>query len=331
MTLQTMILLILAGCGRTASKDAEGDSETTLDTDTGPCSGSSSQEDFTEEWELDADDLDWLVGLYGVEGAEALTCEQVCQQAPNRLSDELTIAACTLDLHTPADTADTLSATMLCSGTALVYYPCGRRPQGHVAEDCAQTLGGFLARCAHLEAASVGAFLELAAQLAALGAPAALLARCRQAADEERDHAAQMGALARLHGGQIPPARQLPGAGDLESIARHNAVEGCVLETWSALVVAWQGRHAPDPVLRAACARIAEDEIRHAQLAWDLHRWLCAQLSADARARVEAAQAEALVALEALAQGQQHDTPAALGMPPVAAARQLRAHLQQAA
>ena len=129
----------------------------------------------------------------------------------------------------------------------------------------------------------------------------------------------------------MPPVRALPADDDLERVALHNAVEGCVMESWSALVVRWQGLHAPDLVLREACSRIAPDEIRHAQLAWDLHRWLIGHLDADARERVTAAQAAALASLEARARAQARRTPAALGMPPAGVARDLGAFLGQQA
>ncbi|MFP2933347.1 hypothetical protein ACLESO_51015, partial [Pyxidicoccus sp. 3LG] len=40
------------------------------------------------------------------------------------------------------------------------------------------------------------------------------------------------------------------------------------------------------------------DELRHAELSWAIHAWALGQLSAEARARVEAARQEAWLALE---------------------------------
>jgi hypothetical protein len=60
---------------------------------------------------------------------------------------------------------------------------------------------------------------------------------------------------------------------------------------------------------------IADEEAGHAQLAWDLHLWLMAQLSSTDRAEVLAAQRAALARLPGIAVAQQRMTPAALGLP----------------
>ena len=80
-------------------------------------------------------------------------------------------------------------------------------------------------------------------------------------------------------------------------IARHNAVEGCVHEAFAALVAALIARRGTAPVLRRIYARIAADEARHGQLAWDLHDWLMPRLSARQRALVHDEQREALATL----------------------------------
>lgn len=64
----------------------------------------------------------------------------------------------------------------------------------------------------------------------------------------------------------------------LLSIAIHNAVEGCVSETWAAMMAQIQAERAETPELRALFSTIARDEITHGQLAWDLHAWLLEQL-----------------------------------------------------
>jgi hypothetical protein len=115
--------------------------------------------------------------------------------------------------------------------------------------------------------------------------------------DEER-HARTVTALARRRGAE--PGLYLVGrrrARDIESIARHNAVEGCVRETYGALVACWQSTRAGDPDLRAAFARIAREETRHAALAWAIARWADTRLSARGRRRVARARARAVAAL----------------------------------
>jgi hypothetical protein len=103
-----------------------------------------------------------------------------------------------------------------------------------------------------------------------------------------------MGALAARHGA-VPPAVQVARAPvrDVESIARENAVEGCVRETFAALVAWRQARAAGDPSIRAAMSRIARDETRHAALAWAVDDWTRALLTPAARRRVREARREA--------------------------------------
>lgn len=311
MRIPSLILAVLVGCDIDKSADS-GDTDTDTDTltDSG-CGGYVESESI--DTALTAEEIEGLMKNYGVSEASKLSCEQVCQSMTYLYGGEIT--ECDLTIDEPEDTGDVLSGAIAC--TMEIYYPCGRRPQGHVAEDgaCDVDLGGFLAHCAHMEAASVLAFSDLARQLADLGAPASLVRRCREAACEEADHARVMRRFADQHGSTVAPPRQEPATDDLEAIARHNATEGCVWETWAALVCGWQARHAHDPDLRDALSRIAEDEAGHAQLAWDLHAWLLTRLSPAAQARVEAARADALADLPAQALRHAAWIPAPLGMP----------------
>jgi hypothetical protein len=85
----------------------------------------------------------------------------------------------------------------------------------------------------------------------------------------------------------------------LADIARENAVEGCVRETYGALVAAHQGAYATDSQLRHAMGEIASDEMRHAALSYAVHAWLLPQLDDVGRALVHAAQRHAIHALRA--------------------------------
>src|SRR5690606_19789573 len=77
----------------------------------------------------------------------------------------------------------------------------------------------------------------------------------------------------------------------------HNAVEGCVHETFAALMAGCRAQRSSDWVMRRVFGRIAADETRHGQLAWDLHAWLRAQLGPDEVALVDAAQRRAFTQL----------------------------------
>ncbi|TKC90568.1 ferritin-like domain-containing protein [Polyangium fumosum] len=180
----------------------------------------------------------------------------------------------------------------------------GRVPAGLTsapADEGRSLLGDFLARAAHLEAASVIAFERLAAELSALGAPASLVHEARRAAEDEVRHADVVSALARARGGGTPvsPHVEALPLRALFALALENAVEGCVRETFGALVGAHQARRAADAELAAAMQEIAADEARHAALSWKVHVWAMERLGPEERAHVQQAQADALSRLAA--------------------------------
>jgi len=190
-----------------------------------------------------------------------------------------------------------------CKGTQQLDNTCGR------SGACHESLGrGFgdsdvarwLAFAAATEAASIRSFVTLRRELRALGAPPDLARRAHRAARDEAKHTRFMLRLTHERGGKVEWPRSVrlqPRA--LEAVATENAVEGCVHETWAALLGTYQAVHAADSDVRAVMARIATDETAHAELAHDIDRWALATLPKEARARVERrkqAAARALVA-----------------------------------
>jgi hypothetical protein len=173
----------------------------------------------------------------------------------------------------------------------------GRRPTGLAAamDAHAQTAAGaWLAHAAWLEAASVHAFLHLADELDRHAAPRALVQLALAAAKDEVRHTTMMTHLAKRYGAEPPPANVvLPGTRSLEAIAIENAAEGCVRETWGAVIAQWQAHASPDREVRDVFRAIAKDEARHAALAWAIHEWIMPLLDDAARARVLAARAAA--------------------------------------
>jgi hypothetical protein len=157
----------------------------------------------------------------------------------------------------------------------------------------------WLDRAARAEASSVLAFRLLHDELAELGAPADLLAACREASADEARHARVMRALAGAAGAAMttPVVEAAPRRRSLFEVARENAVEGCVHETFAALLGLHQALSAEDGSVRAAMKRIAADEIRHGELAWRIHGWACAQLAAAEARAVEEALQEAAASL----------------------------------
>jgi hypothetical protein len=169
----------------------------------------------------------------------------------------------------------------------------GRRPAGLLAPDrldARSAAGAWLARAAWLEAASIHAFVRLAGELAQHGAPPSLVRWALLSARDEVHHTAAMSRLAARHGA-VPPVPEVapPRPRSLEALAIENAAEGCVRETWGAVIAEWQSRAALDPEVRAVFARIALDEARHAALAWAVDRWVRTRLDPVACARVDAA------------------------------------------
>ncbi|HMI91802.1 MAG TPA: ferritin-like domain-containing protein [Polyangiales bacterium] len=204
----------------------------------------------------------------------------------------------------------------------------GRRPEGLLSQHRAGSrsrLGEHFARMAHMEAASVDAFEVIAAELAQHRAPRALVAWAKRAAADEVRHAELTAALARRFGGQ--PSKPLVAPRPLrtlEALALDNAIEGCVRECFGAAVGCYQAQTAADPEIAAAMAVIAEDETRHAALAFELAAWIHDRLDAGARARVDAARARAVARLRAeLACAADGAERAALGFPDAAAALRL--------
>jgi hypothetical protein len=171
----------------------------------------------------------------------------------------------------------------------------GRRPEGFRAVVRFDgDVGTTFAEMARLEAASVVAFRTLARELAFHRAPRRLVRAAERAARDEIRHARAMSALARRLGADAmiddiasPPLR------DLETIAKENAIEGCVHETWGALLAHHQAMTEKYPIVRAVMMRIARDETQHAALAWQIAAWAKGRLDRNARERIAKARREA--------------------------------------
>jgi hypothetical protein len=130
-----------------------------------------------------------------------------------------------------------------------------------------------------MEHASVAAFARFALQLLALGAPPDLLFDTQRAMGDETEHARLCFALASTHAGHPVgpgPLRldgALEGSADLESVLRLVFREGCIGETVAAVEAAEAAEHAESEALQRVLRRIADDEQRHAALAWRFAGW----------------------------------------------------------
>jgi hypothetical protein len=160
------------------------------------------------------------------------------------------------------------------------------------AED--RAVRDHFARSAQLEYSSVWTFLRLAAELAAIGAPAELVARALDAADDEVCHAEMCAraagglALAPLSMLAAQPRFTRRSARALAVIAAEAWREGCLNEGAAAEEARFASEEAHGPA-RAMLATIARDENRHAELAWAVLAWVQAVAPEVARSAVAVA------------------------------------------
>jgi hypothetical protein len=165
------------------------------------------------------------------------------------------------------------------------------------------------AGAALMEHASIAAFARFSLQLLALGAPSDLVMEAARAMADETRHARLCFGLAERYGlrSAAPGALDVAGAlGDVEllGIVEMVTLEGCIGESAAALEAAWAAEAALDPVVKDALAGIAEDEARHAALAFRFVAW-AAQRDPRVLPRVTA-----LVAAAQAACGGQGERPA---------------------
>lgn len=243
------------------------------------------------------------------------------------LSDALTADATTRDAAPDSSDAGAVDAkapkVINCPSfdrniVLTCAYECqfGRPFEGFEhTDDGLDGVRGFFAACARTEAASVDAFLILADELGALGAPASLVRACEEAARDERSHAETMSKLAGIDTVSIaaPPRAKRSAL----AIAVENARSGLVVETFAALLNHVQSLRAPSVDLRARLAEVAADETRHAELSRRIHLFISATLSDAERCVVEAERLAAIADLEAaIRRTMPSPMDAEVGLPP---------------
>ena len=245
-------------------------------------------------------------------------CGTLCSHVPT-LNRKCAVAEC---LAVDASSVQMgVPVTLECATADPTCAPgVGRRPAGmERARGCASrdAVGAALASMAHHEAASVFAFRRLGAELTAMGAPPVLVRGAARSARDEVRHARVMARLARKRGAK--PARVAIRGGRSErtrgDFAVENAIEGCVRESFGALLATRQAASARDGSVARAREGIAKDETRHAALAWGIARWLSPRLSDEERACVAKATREALATLRAEVAAFPADVARELGLP----------------
>jgi hypothetical protein len=145
-----------------------------------------------------------------------------------------------------------------------------------------------------MEHASIAAFARFNLQLLSLGAPPQLVEACTQALADETVHTKLCFGVASAYAGRAIGPGRLDIAHSLEVTTLAGVVdlviaEGCFGETSAALEALEAADVADDPVIVATYARIAADEQRHAELAFQFIRWALERDPDAVRARVGAA------------------------------------------
>lgn len=149
------------------------------------------------------------------------------------------------------------------------------------------------------EHAAIASFSRFAMHLLAMAAPAQLVEAALRAATDEHEHAMLFFGLARAYSGRaIGPGRlamdgALGDGDDAIQIVVAAVREGCIGETVSAMQLQRASTTATDADLRAALARVVEQELAHVELAWAFVAWAYARGDARLRAAVDDAFATA--------------------------------------
>lgn len=143
-----------------------------------------------------------------------------------------------------------------------------------------KALGRLWLEDARLEHSAVSAFLTLAGELAALGAPPSLVRRAIDAARDETSHTRLCLEAARRHTGlawTLPAFRPAePPRQSIDALVRESWEDGCLGEGIAARAACEGATTCSDAWTRGALQTIARDESRHADLAWRILEWCVA-------------------------------------------------------
>jgi hypothetical protein len=188
-------------------------------------------------------------------------------------------------------------------------------------------LADYFTRAGQMEHASIAAFARFAMQLVGLGAPPELVADAGAAMIDETRHAQVCFALASAYAERAlgPGPLELDPASvraDLREVVVLVFREGCVGESSAAYEARRMAEAVVDPSLRAVLDQIADDEERHAVLAWRFVAWALASGGVELRAALRSE-------LDALARSARPAAPTRIaarsGVPSEAERRSLRA------
>lgn len=141
------------------------------------------------------------------------------------------------------------------------------------------TIGELWLTAARMEHASIAAFSQLSLHLCELGAPAYLLESTHQAALDEIEHSRLCYSVASQllsqdqEAGPIRELKHSRGPVSFQRLAIGSLVDGCLAEGIAADVAQAAATKVDDPTIKSILERIAQDEERHGQLAWEILDW----------------------------------------------------------
>jgi hypothetical protein len=150
--------------------------------------------------------------------------------------------------------------------------------------------GSFWKRSAQMEHSSIVAFHICALELLQYGAPAGLIARVQQAAQDELRHAQDAFSIAAqllqepLHPKSFPPI-QIPHR-SLTDFALEVAKEGAINETLAVVLAAEQRRHTRNPHIKKHLDALIQEETQHALLSWHILGWAIQQEGESLRTQI---------------------------------------------
>lgn len=193
-----------------------------------------------------------------------------------------------------------------CSSVGRPFLVAGRartarlesRQDWHCAEiapdvsDLSPQARAALARYWHdaalMEHASIAAFSRFVLDLMSLGAPPELVEDATRAMLDESRHTKACFGLANAFADASFGPSPLSVQGSLDQRSLREIVittvrEGCIGETVAAMEAAEALAHASDPAVRSTLARITEDELSHAALAFRFVRWAIAHFGEEVR------------------------------------------------
>lgn len=155
---------------------------------------------------------------------------------------------------------------------------CDPPPLSALTEEDRAWLGSRWLEDARMEHASVASFARAALELMVHAAPLALIEDYQRAALDEVEHAQRCFSVASAYLGAPRSAGSLPHAPParrqgLDALAREVFSEACEGETTASLMATRAASACQLNVIRETLLKIAEDEARHAALAWRTLAW----------------------------------------------------------